>query len=69
MARHWVEHRLQEAFKLILSHGLETHIGIYVAPPTKDAEALRFPPSFDVALNMDSFDPNTLSSLLAKAAG
>lgn len=69
VARNWVENRLQEAFKLILSHNLDTHIGVYVAPPSKEVEALRFPRYFDVAVNMDQFDPSTLRPLLDKATG
>lgn len=69
VGRKWVENRLQEAFKLILSHNLDTHIGVYVAPPNKESDALRFPRNFDVALNMDRFDPSTLRPLLEKAAG
>jgi hypothetical protein len=70
VARDWVVHRLQEAFKLSLAHSLQTHIGVYVAPPTdKSADALRFPPYFDVALNMGGFDPTTIEPLLQKAEG
>jgi hypothetical protein len=70
VARDWVVHRLQEAFKLSLSHSLQTHIGVYVAPPNdKSGEALRFPPYFDVALNMAGFDATTIEPLLRKAEG
>ena len=67
-ARTWVEHRLQEAFKIILSHQLKTRIGVYVAPPVKPPDQVAFPPLFDVALNMDGFDPATLDALIKKAA-
>lgn len=67
VARAWVEHRLQEAFKLILGNQLDTRIGVYVAPPEKPADQVRFPALFEVAVNMSRFDPETLQSLLAKA--
>lgn len=67
VARAWVEHRLQEAFKLILGHQLDTRIGVYVAPPEKPVEQVKFPGLFHVALNMTRFDPGTLQPLLAQA--
>ncbi len=66
VARAWVEYRLQEAFKLILGHQLDTRIGVYVAPPEKAADQVRFPALFEVAVNMAGFDPATLKPLLAK---
>ena len=67
VARAWVEHRLQEAFKLILGHQLDTRIGVYLAPPAKPADQVRFPGLFEVASNMAGFDPRTLDPLLAGA--
>ena len=64
VARAWVEHRMQTAFKLILAHKLPTRIGVYVAPPDKPAAEVTFPPLCRVALNTDGFHPETLSSLL-----
>jgi TIR domain len=66
VARAWVEHRLQEAFKLILNHQLDTRIGVYVAPPEKPPDQVKFPGLFEVAVNMVRFDPGTLQPLLAK---
>jgi hypothetical protein len=68
VARTWVEYRLQEAFKLILSHQLSTQIGIYVAPPRKSPAEVRFPGFFEVMVNTDKFDASTLERLLQKAS-
>jgi hypothetical protein len=68
VARTWVEYRLQEAFKLILSHQLATQIGIYVAPPRKSPAEVRFPAFFEVMVNTDKFDASTLERLLHKAS-
>ena len=65
VARTWVEYRLEEAFKLILSHQLSTQIGIYVAPPRKAPAEVRFP--VEVMVNTDRFDASTLEQLLHKA--
>jgi len=67
VARNWVEHRLNEAFKLILSNHLPTQIGVYVAPPRKSRKEVKFPPFFEVMVNMEQFDPLTLDGLLQKA--
>src|SRR5262249_50725504 len=66
VARTWVEYRLQEAFKLILSYQLSTQIGIYVAPPRKAATEVKFPVFFEVMVNTDKFDASTLERLLHK---
>jgi hypothetical protein len=68
VARTWVEYRLEEAFKLILSQQLSTQIGVYVAPPRKSPAEVKFPVFFDVMVNMDRFDANTLERLLQKAS-
>jgi hypothetical protein len=68
VARTWVEYRLQEAFKLILSQQLATQIGIYVAPPRKSPAEVRFPVFFEVMVNTDKFDASTLERLLHKAS-
>lgn len=65
VARAWVEHRMQTAFKLILAHKLPTRIGVYVAPPEKPEAEVRFPPLCRVAVNTAGFDPETLSALLS----
>jgi hypothetical protein len=67
VARTWVEYRIKEAFKLILSHQLSTQIGIYVAPPQKSPEEVRFPVFFEVMGNTDRFDASALERLLHKA--
>lgn len=54
VARPWVEHRLNEAFKLILINQLLTRIGIYVAPPRKPQTEVKFSRSFDVMINEDT---------------
>lgn len=66
VARSWVEHRLQEAFKLLLSLRKRTPIAVYVAPPGKDPRALNFT-LCDVLDNSGDFDPATVEPLLAKA--
>jgi hypothetical protein len=66
VARTWVEYRLQEAFKLILSQQLSTQIGIYVAPPRKAPAEVKFP--FEVMVNTDKFDASTLERLLQQAS-
>jgi hypothetical protein len=67
VTRSWVEHRLIEAFKLILSHQLSTWIGVYVAPPRKSPAEVKFPDSFHTMMNMDHFDAHTLERLLQQA--
>ncbi len=62
--RSWVEQRLNEAFKLILSKQLTTRIGVYLAPPFKSDEDSSFPPFFEVMNNSESFDASTLDALL-----
>ena len=66
VTRTWVEYRLEEAFKLILSHQLSTQIGIYVAPPKKADTEVQFP--FEVMVNIDKFDARTLARLLQRAS-
>jgi hypothetical protein len=68
VARTWVEYRLEEAFKLILSHQLSTPIGVYVAPPLKSPAEVKFPIFFDVMNNMDKFDASSLERLLQKVS-
>jgi TIR domain len=67
VTRNWVEHRLNEAFKLILSHQLSTQIGVYVAPPHKSPAEVKFPVFFHVMVNVDRFDASTLEQLLQQA--
>jgi hypothetical protein len=62
--RSWVEQRLNEAFKLILSKQLSTRIGVYLAPPGKSEEQSAFPPFFEVMNNSERFDATTLDALL-----
>jgi hypothetical protein len=64
VARSWVEQRLNEALKLILSHRLSTRVGVYLAPPHKSATDASFPPFFQVMNNTESFDPRTVDALL-----
>jgi hypothetical protein len=64
VARSWVEQRLNEAMKLILSNRLSTRIGVYLAPPHKSANDAAFPPFFQVMNNTDHFDPRTVDELL-----
>lgn len=68
VARSWVEQRLNEAFKLILSNRLTTRVGVYLAPPHKSAADSAFPPFFRVMNNTDHFDPKTVDALLRDPA-
>jgi hypothetical protein len=66
VAREWVLNRVCEGFKLITTLGLSTRMGVYVAPPDKSTEDLKF--GFcDVMLNSKVFDPATIEPLLALA--
>ena len=67
VARNWVEYRLNEAFKLILSHQLSTQIGVYVAPPRKSPAEVKFPVFFHVLVNMERFDAGPLERWLQQA--
>ena len=64
VARSWVEQRLNEALKLILSNRLKTRVGVYLAPPHKSAAEADFPPFFQVMNNTEHFDPKTVDTLL-----
>jgi len=64
VARSWVEQRLNEAFKLILSNRLATRVGVYIAPPRKPESDTAFPPFFRVMDNAEHFDPETIDALL-----
>jgi hypothetical protein len=65
--RSWVEQRLNEAFKLILSKQLSTRVGVYLAPPLKSPEDSAFPPFFEVMNNSEAFDASTLDALIRDA--
>jgi hypothetical protein len=67
VARNWVENRLNEAFKLILSHQLSTRIGVYIAPPRKSPADVKFPVFFHVMVNMERFDASSLERWLQQA--
>lgn len=64
VARNWVEQRLNEAFKLILSNRLTTKVGVYLAPPHKTRDDAAFPPFFQIMDNSEQFDPKTVDALL-----
>jgi hypothetical protein len=64
VARNWVEHRLNEALKLILANRLTTKVGVYLAPPHKAPNDTAFPPFFQVMDNTKQFDPTTVDALL-----
>jgi hypothetical protein len=64
VARNWVEHRLNEALKLILSNRLTTKVGVYLAPPHKSPSDAVFPPFFRVMDNTERFNPKTVDELL-----
>lgn len=66
VARDWVASRVAEAFKLIVARQFPTRMGIYVAPPEKRVEDIRFQ-LCDVMLNSKSFDSATVDAMLAKA--
>jgi hypothetical protein len=67
VAREWVLSRLNAAAQVVTLNGLSTRIGVYLAPPVKNADQLRFPPFFDVIQNMSHFDAGSLDALIRKA--
>jgi hypothetical protein len=67
VTRKWVEHRLNEAIKSILSLQLSTQIGVYIAPPRKSPTEIRFPGLFHVMDNAAQFDARTLEPFLQQA--
>jgi len=69
VARSWVDQRLNEAFKLILSKRLATRMGVYLAPPHKSASDAAFPSFFRVMNNSGHFDPATVDALLRDPPG
>jgi hypothetical protein len=68
VAREWVLGRLTAAARVMTTHSVRARIGVYIAPPEKNAELLRFPPFYDVAANMTRFDPSTLDALIERAS-
>jgi hypothetical protein len=68
VSRYWVDERLHAASKLILSEGLPTRIGVYVAPPGKSEPLVRFPGLYTVINNTAGFDPQPLASFLTQEA-
>jgi hypothetical protein len=69
VAREWVDHRLNAALQRGTAADSVTRcIGVFLAPPVKPADAVRFGRFFDVADNMSGFDPGTVDALLARAA-
>jgi len=67
VARHWVDERLAEAFKLILNERLSTKLGVYVVPPSKDQAQVSFP--VPVMNSSTQFDESSLRHFLGQAAG
>lgn len=67
VARDWVLNRLNAAVQVVTLNGLSTRICVYVAPPTKAPEMLRFPPFYEVAANMSRFEPATVDDIIRKA--
>jgi hypothetical protein len=68
VTRDWVVNRLTEAIQRVLrTPSATTRIGVYVAPPVKADDQLRFPPFCDVAANMSGFDPRTMDTLIERA--
>lgn len=69
VAREWVDHRLNAAIQRGAAADSATRcIGVYLAPPLKPADVIRFAGFFDVANNMSGFDPGTVDALIARAA-
>jgi hypothetical protein len=67
VARHWVDERLAEAFKLILNERLSTKLGVYVVPPSKDRAQVSFPVT--VMNSSTQFDESSLRLFLEQATG
>ena len=64
VARDWVDGRLQEALKLIMSENLQTRLGVYVTTPGKRSEQIRFPGFYRVLDHTSGFDPGSLDRWL-----
>jgi hypothetical protein len=62
VGRHWVDERLNEGLKLILSERLNTKIGVYIAPPAKDRAQVSFP--FPVVNGSSGFEESAVKALL-----
>jgi hypothetical protein len=69
VAREWVDNRLNAAIQRGAAPESVTRcIGVYLAPPLKPADDIRFGRFYDVADNMGGFDPATVDALIAQAA-
>jgi hypothetical protein len=67
VTREWVVSRLTAAVQFVTTHNSATRIGVYLAPPVKGTDLLRFPPFYDVAANMTGFDASSIDALIARA--
>jgi hypothetical protein len=69
VAREWVDHRLMAALQRGSAPDSATRcIGVYLAPPAKEAADRQFGRLYEVADNMSGFDPGTVDALIARAA-
>ncbi|MEO8621237.1 MAG: CHAT domain-containing protein [bacterium] len=68
VGRDWVVSRLNAAVQVVTTSGVSTRIGVYLAPPVKGPDQLRFPPFYDVATSMRGFDSTSVDALIRKAS-
>ena len=68
VTRDWVVNRLNQAFQSVNKNaGVTTCFGVYLAPPVKGPEQVKFAPFFSKAANMSSFDPSSVDALIQRA--
>jgi hypothetical protein len=68
VTRDWVVNRLNQAFQCVNKNaGVTTCFGVYLAPPVKEPDQLKFAPFFQKAANMSSFDPCSVDALIQRA--
>jgi hypothetical protein len=69
VAREWVDNRLSAAVQRGASPDSVTRcVGVYLAPPLKADDDVRFGQLCEVADNRSGFDPATVDALIARAA-
>ncbi|MGP0017733.1 MAG: CHAT domain-containing protein [Candidatus Sulfotelmatobacter sp.] len=68
VTRDWVVNRLNQAFQSAnKTAGMTTCFGVYLAPPVKGAEQVKFAPFVQKVGNMASFDPSSVDVLIQRA--
>jgi hypothetical protein len=68
VTRDWVVNRLNQAFQCVNKNaGATTCFAVYLAPPVKGPDQVKFAPFFHKAANMSSFDPSSVDALIQRA--